>query len=154
MADVATTTETRENDSPGDMGTLARHDVAGARTDRPAGAVALLGSTVDGDELPRVRRRLTPASYRSDALWGWLAPLAVTLCAGILQFWNITTPHSITFDETYYAKDAYSLLVKGYAVSFINDPSTDESEADQLINGGDTDPQHLFAEAPNKVVHP
>src|SRR4029079_2120237 len=35
-----------------------------------------------------------------------------------------------------------------------NDPSTDESEADQLINAGDTKPADLFTDEPSKVVHP
>ncbi|MEP6666375.1 MAG: phospholipid carrier-dependent glycosyltransferase, partial [Nocardioidaceae bacterium] len=117
-----------------------------------SGAVAMLGSTIDGDPLPRLRRRLTPLSYRSNPFWGWLAPLIITLLAGVLQFWSLTTPHDITFDETYYAKDAYSLLVKHYASAFINDDSTDASEADAIINSGST--EGIFARDPSEVVHP
>jgi dolichyl-phosphate-mannose-protein mannosyltransferase len=146
MACVATTTET------GTAGSSSARDPYGSAQD--GGAVALLGTSIDGSALPRVRRRLTPASYGSNPLWGWIAPLVVTLCAGILQFWSITTPHDVTFDETYYAKDAYSLLVKHYAESFVNDPKTDQSEADQLINSGDTKPKDLFVDTPSKVVHP
>ncbi len=124
----------------------------GSESQRPHGAVALLGTTVEGDPLPRMRRRLTPLHYRSDTLWGWLAPLIVTVLAGILQFWNISTPHDLTFDETYYAKDAYSLLTEGYARSFVNDPDTEDSEADAIINGGST--EGIFADDPSLVVHP
>ncbi len=139
MTTVATTTHAPTGDEP----PLA-----------PEGAVALLGKTIDGEGLPRLRRRFTPPSYRSNAFWGWIAPLVITICAGILQFWSLTTPHDITFDETYYAKDAYSLLVKHYAMSFVNDPQTDSSEADALINSGDTKPADLFLDTPSKVVHP
>ena len=99
-----------------------------------------------------MRRRFTPLHYRSDPLWGWLAPIIVTLLAGVVQFWSLTTPHDITFDETYYAKDAYSLLVKGYASTFVNDPATDDSEADAIINSGST--KDIFGDDPSMVVHP
>jgi dolichyl-phosphate-mannose-protein mannosyltransferase len=122
-----------------------------ART--PGSSNMVLASTVDGQPLPRLRRRFTPAHYGSDPMWGWLAPLVITLLAGILQFWHLTTPHDITFDETYYAKDAYSLLVKHYAASFVNDPTTDKSEADEIINSGST--KDIFAgDTPSLVVHP
>ena len=86
-------------------------------------------------------------------MWGWLAPIIITLLAGVLQFWSLTTPHKITFDETYYAKDAYSLLVKHYAGNFVNDGNDDNgSEADKIINPG-IDEGHLHV-GPNKVVHP
>ena len=116
--------------------------------------MALLGTTVDGEPLPRLRRRLTPAYYRSDPVWGWLAPLIITMLSGILQFWSITTPHDITFDETYYAKDAYSLLVKHYAANFVSDDNDENgSEADKIINCG-LDQGHLRSPASSKVVHP
>lgn len=120
---------------------------------QPSGSVALLGSTVDGEPLPRVRRRLTPLHFSSDPLWGWLAPLIITVLSGVLQFWSITTPHDITFDETYYAKDAYSLLVKHYASNFVSDGNDENgSEADKIINSGST--KDIFADGPSKVVHP
>jgi dolichyl-phosphate-mannose--protein O-mannosyl transferase len=85
--------------------------------------------------------------------WGWYAPLLVTVFVGIFQFWNLGYPHHITFDETYYAKDAYSLLVKHYAVTFNDDPSTpDVNEADQIINSGST--KGIFGHDASMVVHP
>jgi dolichyl-phosphate-mannose--protein O-mannosyl transferase len=145
MSGVATTTEAPETESGEPVAPTTRLS---------SSPVTPLGRTLDGEQLPRLRRRFTPPSYRSSTKWGWIAPLIVTLCAGILHFHNLDTPHDITFDETYYPKDAYSLLVKGYARSFVNDPSTDESEADQLINAGDTKPADLFTDEPSKVVHP
>jgi dolichyl-phosphate-mannose--protein O-mannosyl transferase len=134
--------------------------VVSTATDQPThraetthGSMVTLGRTVDGEPLPRLRRRLTPLHYRSDAMWGWLAPVVITVLSGVLNFWSITTPHDLTFDETYYAKDAYSLLVKGYASNFVNDGDDDNgNEADELINAGTTD--GIFADGVSKVVHP
>ncbi|HZG03907.1 MAG TPA: phospholipid carrier-dependent glycosyltransferase [Streptomyces sp.] len=45
---------------------------------------------------------------------GWGGPLLVALFAGLLRFWNLGSPHAVIFDETYYAKDAWSLYKLGY----------------------------------------
>ncbi|MFI9275184.1 dolichyl-phosphate-mannose--protein mannosyltransferase [Kitasatospora sp. NPDC052896] len=55
-------------------------------------------------------RRLSWAARYS----GWLGPLAVALFAGVLRFWNLGYPNAFVFDETYYPKDAWSLLHQGY----------------------------------------
>jgi len=121
-------------------------------TEAPADRV-LLGQTVAGDGLPSVRRRFLPAHFRGSMAWGWYAPLLVTLFVGIFQFWGLATPHRITFDETYYAKDAYSLLVKHYARTFVDSPETPKfNEADRIINSGST--KDIFAADPSMVVHP
>nr|WP_240965275.1 phospholipid carrier-dependent glycosyltransferase [Streptomyces zingiberis] len=44
----------------------------------------------------------------------WGAPLLVALFAGLLRFWQLGSPEAVIFDETYYAKDAWSLLRYGY----------------------------------------
>jgi dolichyl-phosphate-mannose-protein mannosyltransferase len=135
------------------VATTAPAAPSGSRPHNSRSGGTLLASTVDGYPLPRLRRRFTPPYYRSDPLWGWVAPLVITVLVGVLQFWHITTPHDITFDETYYAKDAYSLLVKHYAASFVNDPNTKKSEADAIINSGST--KNIFDDdQPSLVVHP
>ncbi|MFF0013488.1 dolichyl-phosphate-mannose--protein mannosyltransferase [Streptomyces sp. NPDC005374] len=54
---------------------------------------------------------LSPAVAR----WsGWGGPLLVALLAGLLRFWRLGSPRTVVFDETYYAKDAWSLLRLGY----------------------------------------
>ena len=114
---------------------------------------ALLGHTCEGEPLPSVRKRFLPAHFRGSMAWGWYAPLLVTVFVGIFQFWGLATPHKITFDETYYAKDAYSLLVKHYASTFIDDPATPKvNDADKIINSGST--KGIFGDQPNMVVHP
>ncbi|HEX5565832.1 MAG TPA: phospholipid carrier-dependent glycosyltransferase [Streptomyces sp.] len=45
---------------------------------------------------------------------GWGGPVLVALFAGLLRFWKLGSPHAVIFDETYYAKDAWSLYRLGY----------------------------------------
>ena len=49
----------------------------------------------------------------TDRLWGWIGPLLVTALAGFLRFYRLSRPDAIIFDETYYAKDAWSILQHG-----------------------------------------
>lgn len=112
-----------------------------------------LGRTPDGEPLPALRHRLTPAHFRSSMAWGWIAPIIVTLFVGLFQFWGLAYPHKITFDETYYAKDAYALLTQHYARSFYDNPATPNViEADKIINSGST--KGIWGNVPEEVVHP
>jgi dolichyl-phosphate-mannose-protein mannosyltransferase len=56
-----------------------------------------------------------PASLR---LWFWLIPAITAAIGGILRFVRLEVPRSLVFDETYYVKDGYSLLVSGYERSW------------------------------------
>ncbi|MET7827459.1 phospholipid carrier-dependent glycosyltransferase [Streptomyces sp. NPDC005386] len=49
---------------------------------------------------------------------GWGGPLLVTLFAGLLRFWHLGSPKAVIFDETYYAKDAWALIHRGYEVNW------------------------------------
>ncbi|MFE1308786.1 dolichyl-phosphate-mannose--protein mannosyltransferase [Streptomyces sp. NPDC058755] len=49
---------------------------------------------------------------------GWIGPLLVTLMAGLMRFWNLGSPRAVIFDETYYAKDAWALVHRGYEVNW------------------------------------
>ncbi|MGW7299170.1 dolichyl-phosphate-mannose--protein mannosyltransferase [Streptomyces sp. NPDC054829] len=49
---------------------------------------------------------------------GWGGPLLVTLFAGVLRFWNLGSPKAVIFDETYYAKDAWALVHRGFEVNW------------------------------------
>ncbi len=61
----------------------------------------------------RVRLR-----FLADPEWSrvvrWFAPFVVTTLAAVLRLVNLDHPHELAFDETYYAKDAWSLLALGY----------------------------------------
>jgi dolichyl-phosphate-mannose-protein mannosyltransferase len=80
----------------------------------------------------------------NDGLWGWIGPLFVGAVAAVLRFVDLGRPAKIVFDETYYAKDAYSLLRFGDARAFV------EGADDEIIDG-DLD---VFTEDPSFVVHP
>ncbi|MET1036144.1 MAG: glycosyltransferase family 39 protein [Arthrobacter sp.] len=89
-----------------------------------------------------LRERLLGPELRHGPL-GWILPLAVTVLAGILRFWNLEQPHALTFDETYYVKDAYTLLQSGYERQWPDD-------ANDAFVAGSPAPR----EAPAYVVHP
>ncbi|NEA63348.1 phospholipid carrier-dependent glycosyltransferase [Streptomyces sp. SID12488] len=58
---------------------------------------------------------LSPVAVGRLARWsGWGWPLLVALLAGLPRFWRLGSPRDVVFDETYYAKDAWSLLRLGY----------------------------------------
>ncbi|MFT4214661.1 MAG: phospholipid carrier-dependent glycosyltransferase [Microbacterium sp.] len=81
---------------------------------------------------------------RLQRLYGWLAPLVVTLLAGVLRLWNLSHPHALVFDETYYVKDAWSQWNLGYAAKW-------PDGADELFAAGQTD---IFLTEASYVVHP
>jgi dolichyl-phosphate-mannose-protein mannosyltransferase len=56
-------------------------------------------------------RLVTPMP--GDRLWGWIGPLIVAAVAAFLRFNRLSVPHGIVFDETYYIKDAWSILQHG-----------------------------------------
>jgi hypothetical protein len=65
---------------------------------------------------------------------GLAGPLLITALAAFLRFDRLANPHSVVFDETYYAKDAYALLKFGHEHSTIDNP-----QADKLFLGGYAD---------------
>ena len=75
----------------------------------PADDLRPLGTTPQGGQFPRVRHRFVPRTAGSSRWSGWLWPLAVAAVALGLRLWHLGQPDQITFDETYYAKDAWSL---------------------------------------------
>ena len=79
-----------------------------------------------------------------DGRWGWLGPLFVGAVAAVLRLVDLGRPAKFVFDETYYAKDAFSLLRLGDARSFVEG-------ADDKILDGDLD---VFTDSPSFVVHP
>nr|WP_218222181.1 phospholipid carrier-dependent glycosyltransferase [Nesterenkonia sp. Act20] len=64
-----------------------------------------------------MHRRLGAEPYRP-GVWGWILPVLVTVIGGILRLRNLSTPHLLMFDETYYAKDAFALLTAGYELEW------------------------------------
>jgi dolichyl-phosphate-mannose-protein mannosyltransferase len=60
----------------------------------------------------------------TDRLWGWLGPLLVTAFGGWLRFDRLGVPRALVFDETYYAKDAWSILQHGVEWNYVPDANT------------------------------
>ena len=99
----------------------------------------------------RLARRLLGTSLalagltRRERLMGWVWPLAVTLLGGVLRFVRLGEPHELVFDETYYVKEGYSMLARGFEADWGPDPNPG-------FEAGDT--SMLSADASERVVHP
>lgn len=93
-------------------------------------------------DLHALRGRLIGQAF-APALWGWIVPLAVTLLAALLRFTNLQHPHLLIFDETYYVKDAYTMMQAGYELEWGEEPN------EAFING-DPAPK----DSASFVVHP
>ena len=104
-----------------------------------------LSWTSQGRVVPSARRRMVPAIRHSDRFTGWAATILVTLVAGFLRLWKLGTPPEFLFDETYYAKDAWSLLQHGYTTGYV------ENADDKIIDGRVTG---IFTDSPSMIVHP
>ena len=83
-------------------------------------------------------------SPRRVALFESWAPLVIITLAAALRLYNLAYPHELVFDETYYVKDAYSLLQSGYERDW-------SDSADSSFNSGA--PTGLLA-GPSFIVHP
>lgn len=93
----------------------------------------------------RAELSLPPWVAWASARSGWLGPLAVAVFAGVLRFYRLGTPHAFVFDETYYPKDAWSLLHLGYEGTWPNNAN------DQILAG----PQKIpLGSAPEFIAHP
>ncbi len=113
---------------------------------RPAGLLerrTTLATTARGEQLPPAATRARLPG--SDRVRGWVAALGVFALALALRLWDLGNPKAFAFDETYYAKDAWSLRHFGYVQSYVED-------ADKAILGGQT--TGLWTGDPSMVVHP
>jgi dolichyl-phosphate-mannose--protein O-mannosyl transferase len=104
-----------------------------------------LSRTAAGDPVPLAPERAVNRTVREDPLVGWAAAVGVALLAFFLRVWKIGTPDEFAFDETYYAKDAWSLVNHGYVQSYVED-------ANKLILNGDT--RGFWTGEPSMIVHP
>nr|WP_246284495.1 phospholipid carrier-dependent glycosyltransferase [Nocardioides perillae] len=91
------------------------------------------------------RARARAERLRDDRAAGWLTAVGVALVALVLRLWRIGEPQAFAFDETYYAKDAWSLLEFGYVRAYADG-------ADAAILTGETRGQWL--DEPSMIVHP
>ena len=127
MCRMTTTAADRTGDSP-------------SQPERSSAVVA--GRDAEGRRLPPLRDRLHPA-LPADGLWGWIGPVLIMVFAGVLRLWELGRPAKFVFDETYYPKDAYSLLRFGVEHQFVE-------KANERILAGDLD----VLDGAAFVVHP
>ena len=119
--------------------------------DRPAGD--------SGEEIAEhsadAAARNEPRGSRLDSWWArqsprvrtvlrWGAPAAVVAVAASTRLWNLGSPAELVFDETFYVKDAWTLVNLGYEATW-------PAETDPRFNVGQTD---IFYTDPSFVVHP
>ncbi len=93
-------------------------------------------ATDEVSRLAALRARLA-APMPDDRPWGWLGPLLVTAFGAWLRFDRLQVPRALIFDETYYAKDAWSILQHGVEWNYVSSP-TNTNLANQLILQGHT----------------
>ncbi|CAM5440342.1 Dolichyl-phosphate-mannose--protein mannosyltransferase OS=Streptomyces alboniger OX=132473 GN=CP975_14520 PE=3 SV=1 [Streptomyces alboniger] len=148
MTSTASSTDTRQDHAPQDQ--------------RPSWQQRLRRFGYAAGPRSDVRDRLVPPYARpSPRLWqvlgvsgpsaerfarwsGWGGPLLVTLFAGVLRFYHLGSPKAVIFDETYYAKDAWALVHRGFEVNW------DKHVNDLILSGGNV---RLPTDAAY-VVHP
>ncbi len=117
-----------------------------------------LSRTAAGDDVPlaaeraRGRDRLSDRlpGRLSDRLVGWLAPLALTVLALGMRLWHLGDPHRFQFDETYYAKDAWSLAHFGYVREYVE--KAGGVDVNDAILAGTT--SGIWKDDPSMIVHP
>ena len=106
-----------------------------------------LSRTADGRTVPSRAGAASPRP-RLRRRWfaGWAATAAVTLLALFLRLWDLGRPHAFLFDETYYAKDAWSLWHHGYVTGYVDN-------ANEKILAGQP-ARACGPSTPSMVVHP
>lgn len=97
----------------------------------------------DRTGLDRMWDRLATSRRRALVLQ-WIGPVLVTLLAAGTRLWNLGSPHTLVFDETFYVKDAYSLLNLGYESQWPAEPNP-------AFEAGDV---NSFLDTGSFVVHP
>ncbi len=101
--------------------------------------------TTAGGGVPPARERALGRTRSENPLVGWAAAVGVALLAFGLRVWHLGTPRNFSFDETYYAKDAWSMLNHGYVRDHVD-------KADKLVLDGRT--TGIWTDDPSFIVHP
>lgn len=109
--------------------------------------LARLRSTAHASRLTTVERLRDGQLALRDRLNGWVVTIVITLAAFILRLVNLGYPNKIVFDETYYAKDAWTLWLFGYERSW-----PDPAEATNAsVAAGNVD---IYKDTAAFIVHP
>ena len=105
------------------------------------------GLSVDasGRRVPTAWERARRRVDLEDPVVGWTASIGLMLLSLFLRLWKLGTPKVFEFDETYYAKDAWSLLHYGYARGYVDGAN------DKILDGKTTG---QWTDSPSMIVHP
>jgi dolichyl-phosphate-mannose-protein mannosyltransferase len=104
-----------------------------------------LSTNAAGHAVPTAWERARRGVRLEDPLIGWSASIGVALLALFLRLWHLGKPHVFEFDETYYAKDAWSMANFGYVREY-----TDKAN-EHILNGQVTG---QWKDDPSMIVHP
>jgi dolichyl-phosphate-mannose-protein mannosyltransferase len=104
-----------------------------------------LSRNAAGRAVPSAWERARGRLRLEDPIIGWSAALGITLLAFFLRVWKLGTPRAFSFDETYYAKDAWSLLHHGFAQVYVSDAN------EKILDGTTTG---IWKDEASMVVHP
>ncbi|WP_240770232.1 phospholipid carrier-dependent glycosyltransferase [Nocardioides sp. GY 10127] len=115
-------------------------DVSGG----PAGEQTL-SRTASGLVVPSAWQRARHRLRWEDPVMAWAAAFALGLLAFFLRLWHLGKPAEFEFDETYYAKDAWSLINNGYVMGYVDDAN------DKILDGTT---RGLWDGEPSMIVHP
>lgn len=74
----------------------------------------------------------------------WIGPFAVLVLAAVTRMWALGSPKVLVFDETYYVKDAWTLVHLGYEGKW-------PADADRAFQAGHVD---IYSKAAEYVAHP
>lgn len=107
--------------------------------------------TTSQKNLTRDLQLLLHPRWLGPRLTGWLLPILMAVFGGALRFVRLGSPHSVVFDETYYVKDAWTMLMTGEARNWPKTLSPANIPIDTLFAQGDTNQWLASAEY---VVHP
>ena len=111
--------------------------------------------SVDATETRAPDRSLTTLPERlapplpSSGIRGWIGPLGVGALAALTRINELGRPNAVVFDETYYAKDAWSLLRYGVEIDEV------DNHDELMLQAGDQwRTVEAFSGEPAFVVHP
>jgi len=108
--------------------------------------LARIRSSAHAEHLTTIERLRDGQAALSDRVRGWLITIIVTGIAFAVRFVGISYPNKLEFDETYYAKDAWTLWKFGYEREW---PAREVTDA--KIAAGDVD---LYRETAEFIAHP
>jgi len=111
----------------------------------PSATTGTLSRTATGDAVPTAAERAEPRAVDRDPVIAWAGTAAITFLAAFLRLWNLDFPKAFLFDETYYAKDAWSLVHHGYVTGYVDNAN------DKILDGN---LHGLWTNDPSMIVHP